>query len=45
MKVEKVAKEALTNFWTVSHLREVVAKKRSKAPKGDSRRGRSPTHP
>jgi hypothetical protein len=42
-KVEKVAKEAVTMVWTVSHLREVVAKKRSKTPKDESKGGRSPT--
>ena len=43
MKVEKVAKEAVTNFWTVSRLREVVAKKRARTSKDESKRGRSPT--
>jgi len=41
-KVEKIAKEAADNVWSVRHLRGLVAKKRAKVPKDDSR-GRPPT--
>jgi hypothetical protein len=42
-KVEKIAKEAADNVWSVRHLRGLVAKKRAKIPKDDSRgRPRTP---
>lgn len=40
-KVEKIAKDAADNVWSVRHLRELVAKKRVRIPKEDSR-GRPP---
>ena len=42
-KVERIAKEAAANVWSVRRLHEVVARKRTKTPKDESKGGRSPT--
>ena len=42
-KVENIAKEAAENLWSVRHLRQVVAKKRARTSRDESKGGRSPT--